>query len=122
MAFPSSQQYIYTACTNPSLTACCLSDQEVIVAKYTGGTEQFVGCMTSDGTFNAFIPTDVEAMAYGFTDCTDCGDINNGFGLEFISCCDSLPYYFLVDNDILSGFTLGDTYAISGNCYTYNSY
>ncbi len=86
MAFPSVEQYIYSACTNQSFTACCLSDQEVIVARYTGASGNFIGCMISDGTLTASTVNVVEMSNY--IDCYQCGDIVNDYGTQttFISC------------------------------------
>jgi len=120
MSLPLSN-YVYTACTDPSITGICLSDNEIIVGQFTA-TSQFVGCMVTDGTEDNVNPNTLTEITGGFTDCIDCSDINNGTTLEFISCCDSNIYNFIVDNDILSGFTFGDVYSISGVCYTLNSY
>jgi hypothetical protein len=120
MPLPLSN-YVYTACSDPSITGICLSDNEVIVGQFTA-TSEFVGCMTTDGTEDNVNPNTLTEISGGFVDCNDCGDIENGTALAFISCCDSNVYNFIVDNDILSGFTFGDVYAISGVCYTLNGF
>ena len=101
------KNYIYTACTDSSITGACFSTNEVIVGQFTA-TSEFVGCMYTDGTFDNFIPDTLNDVSAGFTGCTECNDIDNGTNLQFIGCCDSLSYNFIIDNEILSGFTFGD--------------
>ena len=120
MPFPTDN-YVFTSCTNPSITGICSTNSDVIVGQFTA-TSAFVGCMITDGTTDNFNPDNLFEVVGGFADCADCGDINNATALEFINCCDSNVYGILIDNDIISGFTFGDVYSISGICYTLNSY
>ena len=74
------KNYIYTACTDSSITGACLSTNEVIVGQFTA-TSEFVGCMYTDGTFDNFIPDTLNDVSAGFTGCTECNDIDNGTNL-----------------------------------------
>ena len=66
--------YIFTACTNPSITGICYTTSDVIVGQFTA-TSAFVGCMITDGTFDNLQPDNLYEVAGGFADCADCGNV-----------------------------------------------
>ena len=107
--------YIYTACTDPSISGITSANTSNYIIGYDNSTLQLTGCMSYAGQ-TTLLDANIDIIAEGFSDCNDClGEVN---AYQFISCCNSAPYNYFIPNSGATAYTFGEIYVMDGVCYT----
>ena len=110
---PTLGIYIFTACTNSSISGVCTTTSQTITG-YDVSTGQLIGCMNNSGELTLSADTIIEEG--GWTDCAEC--LTDYSAYRFSGCCDSLQYNFFIPNSGLTAYTYGEVYLNNGFCYT----
>ena len=110
---PTLGIYIFTACTNSSISGVCTTTSQTITG-YDASTGQLIGCMNNSGELTLSADTIIEEG--GWTDCAEC--LTDYSAYRFSGCCDSLQYNFFIPNSGLTAYTYGEVYLNNGFCYT----
>ena len=110
---PTLGIYIFTACTNSSISGVCTTTSQTITG-YDVNTGQLIGCMNNSGVLTLSADTIVEEG--GWTDCAEC--LSDYSAYRFSGCCDLLQHNFLIPNSGLTAYTYGQVYLNNGFCYT----
>jgi len=108
--------YIYTSCTDPSISG--VSDQNFAVITGYYGTGQLTGCLSNTNQTT----TGATDMTYE-ADYVDCADCQSGYTTyAFINCCTTLTENWLIPHSGATAFTFGQVYVNNSNgvCYTLN--
>jgi hypothetical protein len=112
---PALQTYVFTACTNPSISGVCTTTSQTITG-YHVSTGQLIGCMNNSGVITISADTIIEES--GWTDCAEC--LTDYSAYSFSGCCDSTEHNFLIPNSGLTAYTYGQVYLNNGFCYILN--
>ena len=112
---PVLQTYVFTACTNSSISGVCTTTSQTITG-YDANTGQLIGCMDNTGIITGATDTIIEEN--GWTDCAEC--LTDYSAYQFSGCCDSTIHNFLIPNSGLTAYTYGEVYVNNGFCYTLN--
>lgn len=112
---PALQTYIFTACTNSSISGVCTTSSQTITG-YDVNTAQLIGCMNNSGVITLSADTIVEEA--GWTDCAEC--LSDYSVYSFSGCCDNTTHDFLIPNSGLTAYTYGVVYVNAGFCYVLN--
>ena len=110
---PTLGIYIFTACTNSSISGVCTTTSQTITG-YDASTAQLIGCMNNSGELTLSADTIIEES--GWTDCAEC--LSDYSAYRFSGCCDSLQHNFFIPNSGLTAYTYGEVYLNNGFCYT----
>jgi hypothetical protein len=110
---PALQTYVFTACTNSSISGVCTTTSQTITG-YDVSTGQLIGCMNNSGVIT--ISADTIFEENGWTDCAEC--LSDFSAYRFSGCCDALLYNFFIPNSGLTAYTYGQVYLNNGFCYT----
>ena len=110
---PVLQTYVFTACTNSSISGVCTTTSQTITG-YDANTGQLIGCMDNTGIITGATDTIIEEN--GWTDCAEC--LTDYSAYRFSGCCDLLQHNFLIPNSGLTAYTYGEVYLNNGFCYT----
>ena len=109
---PTLGIYIFTACTNSSISGVCTTTSQTITG-YDASTGQLIGCMNNSGELTLSADTIIEESSW--TDCTEC--LSDYSAYRFSGCCDSLQHNFFIPNSGLTAYTYGEVYVQNGFCY-----
>jgi len=107
--------YIYTACTDPSISGITSANTSNYIIGYDNTTLQLTGCMSYAGQ-TTLLDATIEIVAEGFSDCNDCLSDTNAY--RFVSCCDSISYNYFIPNSGATAYTFGEVYVMDGVCFT----
>jgi hypothetical protein len=109
---PTLGIYIFTACTNSSISGVCTTTSQTITG-YDVSTGQLIGCMNNSGELTLSADTIIEES--NWTDCAEC--LTNYSVYSFSGCCDLTTHDFLIPNSGLTAYTYGEVYVNDGFCY-----
>jgi hypothetical protein len=113
MPAPSVDYYIFSSCTNPSLTGVCNTDSDVIVG-YDIFTYSISGCMSN--TLIVDSPSNENTAELNIYDtCNECLTGDTVFG--FVDCCFSGITNYTIPNSAVTAYTLYSVYVMDGTCY-----